>query len=332
MDDIYAVFRILGPEVERRMIEVTRAGMVFGRAAGNDVTLRDSQISRRHMRIIWQDGGFWVEDMGSSNGVWLNNARLEANVLRAISPSDNIRLGPYTLVYEQLVTPLGAGAGVSSTMQPESPPARVPTPVMPRLDELVPVRPRDIQPQFSMLDSLVPRVRSRNNNHYIQGIPRDQSNWLQYLPGLYSDPSLDPTHFMGRYLLIFETLLSPIIWMVDNFDLYLSSETAPAEWLQWMASWFDLLLLPELPIENQRAIMRQIGWLFLRRGTRLGLERLLELYFGAKPEIVENAEGDCHFTVRLPLSQSETRLGRDVAERLIASQKPAFTAFTLEVT
>jgi phage tail-like protein len=120
--------------------------------------------------------------------------------------------------------------------------------------------------------------------------------------------------------------------MIDNFDFYLSTETAPQEWLQWMASWFDLLLLPDLPIERQRAVMRQLGWLFFRRGTRSGLERLLELYFDVRPEIVESRKTPAHFVVRLPLSQSSVKLGREVADRLVASQKPAFAAYTLEIT
>jgi phage tail-like protein len=120
--------------------------------------------------------------------------------------------------------------------------------------------------------------------------------------------------------------------LIDNFDLFLSPEVAPAEWLQWMASWFDILLLPELPIERQRQIMSQIGWLFMRRGTPAGLQRLLELYYGATPEIIENEP--CHFIVRLPLkeiSEDTMPFDREVADRLILSQKPAFASYTLEL-
>src|SRR5690606_24801437 len=152
-----------------------------------------------------------------------------------------------------------------------------------------------------------------------------KSTWMQYLPALY-----DEDDFLGRYLLICESLFAPISWMVDNFDLYLSPEVAPPEWLMWMASWFDLLLVPELPEARMRAVMDQIGWLFLRRGTRAGLERLLQLYFGVRPEIIESDE-PCKFTVRLPLSDSDVKLSPDVIERLITSQKPAFAAFTLEI-
>lgn len=344
MDDISAIFRVLGPTIEPTRVTITVAGVYAGRSAGNDLVLQDSQISRRHMRIFWQDGAFWVEDLNSSNGIWLNNERIAASQPRTISPGDTIRLGPYTLTYEQLnapslakipSTPTPTGNGQSTPVK-ESPPEYVPEPPREptpyptppvRMAEGISVRSRAVDVALSPMERLLPKVKFRENR-YPQGIPRDQSTWLQYLPAIYSDPSIDPTAFTGRFLLIFESVLSPIIWMIDNFDLYLSPETAPGEFLRWMASWFDILLIPELALERQREIVRQIGWLFLRRGTRVGLERLLELYFEVKPEIHESTY---HFVVRLPLSQSSTNLGRDVAERLIESQKPVFVSYELEI-
>jgi phage tail-like protein len=150
---------------------------------------------------------------------------------------------------------------------------------------------------------------------------------MQYLPEVF-----DEFEFMGRFLLIFESVAAPLFWTIDNFDMYLSPEVMPAEWIQWISSWFDLLVLPELPMDKQRRIIEQLGWLFLRRGTPSGLERLLELYFGVTPIIIENQA--CHFTVRLPLSEriEDDGLGRDVADRLINSQRPAFASYTLEIT
>ena len=37
-------------------------------------------------------------------------------------------------------------------------------------------------------------------------------------------------------LLIFESMFSPIFWTLDHFDLYLTPELAPEEWLHWMAA------------------------------------------------------------------------------------------------
>jgi phage tail-like protein len=326
MQEINGSFRITGPNLDRDHILVPRSGWMVGRTANNDLMLAHTQISRQHARLFWQDGGFWVEDLGSTNGVWLNDIRLEALVAVRLQEHDVVALGPFMLTFEGL-------------QRPQPTPQNIPTsreyPVAPiGVIEMPPVvvRPPIVSPQRqTLIESATPRVKLRDKR-YPQGIPTDRSNWLQYLPPIYPDSSLDPTHFMGRFLLIFESILSPIIWTIDNFDLYLSPETAPPEWMQWIASWFDITIVPELPVERQRAIMHQIAWLFLRRGTAAGLERMLELCFGVRPEIYENLDGPCHFVVRLPLSQSDTTLDRGIAERIIESQKPAFATYTLEIT
>ncbi len=98
-----------------------------------------------------------------------------------------------------------------------------------------------------------------------------------------------------------------------------------------MASWFDVLMAPDLPIERQRAIVSQIGWLFLRRGTKAGLQRLLELYFAADVLIEENVSASCHFRVRISIPEGVSGPGREAADMLIQSQKPAFASYTLEI-
>ncbi len=291
MDEIKALFRVSGPDLDIDEIVIGRQGLRVGRGADNNLPLNHREISRHHMRIVWrEDDVYLVEDLNSSNGVWFNETRIPPRIPQELKEGDVVRCGPYIFTFVQLMYP-----------QPVSPP-RV----------------------AASLDGGLPSVEEYEVGHLL-GIPRDKSTWLQYLPAIYSDDE-----FLGRYLLIFESILSPITWMVDNFDLYLTPDIAPQEWLAWMSSWFDMLLLPELPIERQREIMRQMGWLFMRRGTRAGLQRLLELYFGVTPEIIENAV--CHFVVRLPLSESSSSLGGEVADRLINSQRPAFSSYTLEIT
>ncbi len=291
MDTIKALFKLTGPNIEvTRLVDTN--GLKIGRLADNDFALDHREISRQHIRVIWRQDTYFVEDLNSSNGSWLNEVRLEPREPVELNVGDVIRFGPYIMRLESWIE-----------------------------SELEPVRMQ--YPEASDV-----ALEARQNGHridHLEGIPHDRSNWLQYLPAIYANDD-----FLGRYLLIFESLLSPIVWTVDSFDLFLSPETAPRNWMQWMASWFDMLLLPELPIDRQREIMRQMGWLFMRRGTPSGLQRLLELYFGVIPEIIEDEP--CHFVVKLPLSESDVELGADVAERLIESQKPAFASYKLEVT
>jgi len=67
---------------------VIRKPIVIGRAA--DVTIDDHEISRRHARIRIEGHSLVVEDLGSSNGTWVNGARVERVVLR---PGDVLTLG-----------------------------------------------------------------------------------------------------------------------------------------------------------------------------------------------------------------------------------------------
>jgi phage tail-like protein len=291
-DEIKALFRITGPDLDTDEIVVGRQGLRAGRGADNSLVLNHREISRQHMRVIWrEDDTYLIEDLNSSNGVYFNETRIPSRVPQELSIGDVIRAGPFTLTLERLIysqRPVAAQRAYDGEVAP------------------LPVLDADVAIGHPM------------------GVPRDKSSWLQYLPSIYSDDE-----FLGRFLLIFESLLAPVIWTVDSLDLYFSPETAPPEWLRWIGGWFDILIVPDLPEARQREIVRQIGWLFLRRGTKAGLERLLELYFGVIPEIIEDAP--CHFIVRLPLSQSPHPLSADLADRLIDSQRPAFASYRLEV-
>ncbi|MEM6283492.1 MAG: FHA domain-containing protein [Chloroflexota bacterium] len=294
-EEIRLLIKISGPNPSRDEVVVGRNGLRVGRSGDNDLALNHREISRQHMRITWngEEDKYFIEDLNSSNGVWLNEARLLPRVQHELDVGDVIRAGPFLLRVENFVY--------------------TPRPVLP-------ARPRSIEEAGEQLPPVPHRI-----TEYPPGVPRDASTWLKNLPEVYHYHD-----FLGRYLLIFESMFAPLQWIVDNFDLYLDTDIAPQEWLSWMAGWFDIILLEDLPIEQQRRIMDQVGWLYMRRGTRAGLSRMLELFFGVSADIIE--DDVCHFTVTLPLSESKTNLGRDVADRIITAQKPAFASYRLIVT
>lgn len=95
----------------------TRLAVVRGPAAGQSVSLSDLPmilgregaegvvgiddrfISRRHARVDrTNDGTIRVTDLGSSNGSWLNDDRIDANSPRPVAPGDKLRMGPATVV------------------------------------------------------------------------------------------------------------------------------------------------------------------------------------------------------------------------------------------
>lgn len=62
-----------------------------GREPGLPVVLEDTQISRRHARFSVAEAGVVVEDLGSSNGTFVNDQPIAAP--RLLTPGDKIRVG-----------------------------------------------------------------------------------------------------------------------------------------------------------------------------------------------------------------------------------------------
>lgn len=84
-------------------------------------------------------------------------------------------------------------------------------------------------------------------------LPRIMSSWMQFLPEIYKD-----AEFMGRYLLIFEAAMKPTKWQIDHNELYLSPETMPLDWIQWILGWFDMPIPTDLPEDRQRSIYHDL--------------------------------------------------------------------------
>jgi pSer/pThr/pTyr-binding forkhead associated (FHA) protein len=115
---------VQGPVTGRR-IEV--AGEVVVGREGVDVVVDDPEVSRRHARLRASDEGIEVEDLGSTNGTWVNEQRIEAAA--RLGPSDVLRVGDTVLALE------GTGPGVPAEVTapvPPSGPAEVTAPVAPR--------------------------------------------------------------------------------------------------------------------------------------------------------------------------------------------------------
>jgi ABC transport system ATP-binding/permease protein len=73
--------------------------MIIGRAEGSDLVIDSPGVSRRHARIIRVKNGYQLEDLGSSNGTYVNGNRL--TTFHLLQRGDVIRFGG-TVVYEYL--------------------------------------------------------------------------------------------------------------------------------------------------------------------------------------------------------------------------------------
>lgn len=70
----------------------------LGRAQGSEINLPHEAISRRHALIEWQDGGFWIQDVGSTNGTLVNGKEV---VKERLIDNDLIEIYPWRIRYKE---------------------------------------------------------------------------------------------------------------------------------------------------------------------------------------------------------------------------------------
>ena len=96
-----------GPNAGSRFLldkDVTTAG----RHPESDIFLDDVTVSRRHAEFRRTPAGFFVRDVGSLNGTYLNRERIDEAEL---SSSDEVQIGKFRLVF--LASPRSTGGGTA---------------------------------------------------------------------------------------------------------------------------------------------------------------------------------------------------------------------------
>lgn len=85
-------------EISDRGVQTLNGGCSIGRSSVNQVVLAAEKVSRRHAIINAADNGeFWLVDLGSSNGTYVNGRRLSQPAL--LRDADEIHIGDFVLVF-----------------------------------------------------------------------------------------------------------------------------------------------------------------------------------------------------------------------------------------
>ena len=84
---------------EGQDFELDSAQLTIGRGRQNDIAIgTDEYASARHARFEPRQDGVWVQDLGSTNGTYLNGTRLERP--RRLAQGDVVRVGETDLRFE----------------------------------------------------------------------------------------------------------------------------------------------------------------------------------------------------------------------------------------
>ena len=70
--------------------------LTFGRDAPNDVVCENPRVSRFHAQVTRVGRRYYITDLRSANGTFVNDQRVQGNVW--LQPRDAIRIGPYRFV------------------------------------------------------------------------------------------------------------------------------------------------------------------------------------------------------------------------------------------
>jgi hypothetical protein len=104
-----------------KVLQLSSEAVLIGRATECQVQTQDAMVSRRHARIFW-DGNYWIEDLGSSNGVYVGNDKVQKAPFRI---GDTVTCGSLVLrlVPDTTPRPTGQHTGQQAAMRTGMTPA-----------------------------------------------------------------------------------------------------------------------------------------------------------------------------------------------------------------
>jgi len=159
------------------------------------------------------------------------------------------------------------------------------------------------------------------------------------LPSLFQEDD-----FTRRFVSAFDAALAPIFATLDNLTAYLDPWLAPDDFLEWLGSWFGLILDEGWSIERRRAVLANAFDFYRMRGTAKGLKAQLEIFTGGTVDVIDTGgvatsrtageplPGSPNFAVLVrvtvddPSTLSATRL-----DALVATAKPAHVTHKVEI-
>lgn len=114
-------------------------------------------------------------------------------------------------------------------------------------------------------------------------------SWIDYMPSIYRKSDGD-SHFLERYLGIFQTFYEELDYEIANIAHRFDPECAETDFLEWLAEWLNISDTRIWSEEQLRKLLVKAVSFYRRRGTKESLSDLIELYTGEKPFIIEGSD------------------------------------------
>lgn len=313
----------------------------LGRESSRELVLMHPLVSRLHAQILCTQDTCEITDLESANGTVLNDLLLAPKTPYALKSQDCIHIGPFDIILEIIAQKAEVDLGA------EAPPGELKPAGIPGLSSLkesiqeplaphVELSSKEGIPYSQPPDEIPPSLPPFNGKadaedeqvFMMEGASIYSTRLINYLPDIYRNSTAD--RFMERFLGLFESIWLPIEYTVDNFDIYLDPRTAPKEFLPWLAQWFDMSIDISSNEQQLRTFLHEAHTIFACRGTKKALIRVLEIFTGYSPEIIEFGENLAPHTFKVRFNLPKSELNQHTVERLVDANKPAHTSYLLE--
>ncbi|TXD39381.1 FHA domain-containing protein [Lujinxingia vulgaris] len=84
---------------QQSRLDFDKSEITIGRMKGNDIVLPKGNVSKQHTRIVLRDSAFFIVDLKSTNGTYVNGRKVTAE--QSVSEADKIYIGDFILQVEQ---------------------------------------------------------------------------------------------------------------------------------------------------------------------------------------------------------------------------------------
>lgn len=298
--------RIRGPQ-GTHFFPLLQGRTILGRASDCNWVFSDQIISEHHAQIDYdaQKNRFVLTDLNSEHGTYWNDPTCEESISDEIplKVGDEIRLGKgtsYTIYFEE------------SSAKPIEHPRDVERPSL-YMDPYAGIKP--------------------------PGVETESLHLLQFLPEIYrsdafgifqsrapSQPS-EQAPLLSRFLALFESVLLPSKWQIENFDFFLDPKLSPITFYPWLESWFGTLPNVGLREEQRLAMLLEVHEIFTYKGTAMSLQKAIKLCTGLDATIDDKSLPGSAF--RVTIQANVDKSVEQILHDLIVALKPVHTTYEL---
>ncbi len=155
------------PEQPSFVFNISQTDIVIGRDPNSDIVLRGGKASRFHAQVERKPNGrYYILDCHSTNGIWVNETRLEARIPVLLNPNAIVRLGDYWMQLELKALP-------TETLSPSIVP-QADEPIATEFPDSLPVEPMPDDGDSMVTDVRALIARTDPPRHTPPQIPPDQ--------------------------------------------------------------------------------------------------------------------------------------------------------------